>query len=52
MFRRLLEWCRKWEVALDGIDDLEEERMTSLEKRLVRLEQEVALMQTAEQRKT
>ncbi|WP_156951571.1 hypothetical protein [Ciceribacter selenitireducens] len=51
MFRRLLEWWRKWEVTLDGIDDLKGERMARLEKRLVRLEQEVALMQTVEQRK-
>jgi hypothetical protein len=52
MFRRLLEWWRKWEVTLDGIDDLEGERMARLEKRLARLEQEVALMQTLEQRET
>jgi hypothetical protein len=51
MFRRLLEWWHTWEVALGGIDDLEGERIASLEKRLARLEQEVALMQTVEQRK-
>ncbi|WP_168801068.1 hypothetical protein [Peteryoungia ipomoeae] len=50
MFRRLLDWWRKWEVTLDGIDDLEGERMAILEKRLARLEQEVALMHTVEQR--
>lgn len=51
MLKRFLKWWRTWEVALDGIDDLEGERMASLEERLARLEKEVALMQTVEQRK-
>lgn len=51
MLKRLLEWWRTWEVAVDGIDDLEGEHMASLEERLARLEQEVAQMQTEEQRR-
>lgn len=51
MLKRLLKWWRTSEVALDGIGDLEGERMASLEERMARLEKEVALMQTVEQRK-
>ena len=51
MLKRLLEWWRTWEAALGEIDDLEGERLASLEARLARLEQVVALMQTVEQRK-
>lgn len=46
MLKRFFRKWREWEEALDGIDDLQGEVLLDLERRVARLEKELASLRT------